>query len=138
MSARCRLHCEIHETRSRLHGRRGWRGADHWRAAVEHEPVPQHRVGGGVSSSNRLSVSRCLDSRQSFTTRPTLRSSRPVFFSVHLFLPYTVTVASFVRFLFGAIPSLYRVGFRHVAPRLLCNNNKKRSYLVHVVNTRRI
>lgn len=91
----------------------GWRGADHRRAAVEHEPVPQHRVdGGGVSNSGRLSVSRCLYSR----LLPVRRCGR----RVHFFLVAPVPPSqysyglSFVRFIFGAISSSYRVGFRHV------------------------
>lgn len=60
--------------------------------------------------------------RQSFTTRPALRSSRPVFSSVHLFLPHTVTGSVFCPFSFWRhpviIPSRFFVTYPTAPPLL--------------------
>lgn len=143
MRARCRLRREKHETRRWPTGRRGGGArADHRRAAAEHEPVPQHRVVGGGSSSSGtavgLSVSRCFDSR----LLPVRHCGRRVQFisSVHLFLPHTVTGSVFCPFSFWRhhviVPSRFFVTYPHGSSpfdrtAIIIN----RPYPVHVVNT---
>jgi len=119
LRARCRLRREKYETRLRPSGR--WGGgarADHRRAAAEHEPVPQHRVGGGGVSSSSSSSRRV-----GVSTVVYYPSGIAVDATGFFFLRYTCsslirlrTVPSFVRFLFGAIPSSYRVGFSSRTP----------------------
>jgi len=139
--ARCRLRREKHETHSRLSGR--WGGGELTTGAPPSNTNRSRNTESAAASAAAVGYRWVgVSTVVYYPSDIAVGASR--FFSVPLFLPHNiVTVPSFVRFLFGAISSLYRVGFRHVPPGTspypYCNNNtNKRSYRVHVVNARRI